>query len=72
MVGVRLKKILCCVFLAIGLLRPIYFTFGRYDRDVIAEASSDEAMAKALLMLGGFGTVNVETLKRSQKQKDLK
>jgi uncharacterized protein with GYD domain len=50
------------VFLAIRLPKPIYFTFGRYDKVVIAEASSDEAMAKALLMLGGFGTVNVETL----------
>jgi len=63
MVGVRSKNILCRVFLAIRLLNPIYFTFGRYDKVVIAEASSDEAMAKALLMLGGFGTVNVETLK---------
>ncbi|MGZ4944445.1 MAG: hypothetical protein ACXVIG_07605 [Halobacteriota archaeon] len=41
------------MFLAIRLLKPIYFTFGRYDKVVIAEASGDEAMAKALLMLGG-------------------
>ena len=37
------------MFLAIRLLNPIYVTFGRYDKVVIAEASSDEAMAKALL-----------------------
>lgn len=54
---------MCCVFLAISLLKPLYLTFGRYDKVVFAEASSDEVMAKALLMLGGFGTVNVETLK---------
>jgi uncharacterized protein with GYD domain len=46
-----------------GEIKALYFTFGRYDKVVIAEASSDEAMGKALLMLGGFGTVNVETLK---------
>jgi uncharacterized protein with GYD domain len=46
-----------------GEIKALYFTFGRYDKVVIAEAPSDEAMGKALLMLGGFGTVNVETLK---------
>ena len=55
------------MFLAIRLVKPIYFTFGRCDKVVIAEASSDEAMGKALLMFGGFGTVNVETLKAFQK-----
>ncbi|MGZ4932819.1 MAG: hypothetical protein ACXV46_08535 [Halobacteriota archaeon] len=52
MVGFEVKNILC-VFLAIRLLKPIYFTFGRYDKVVIAEVSGDEAMAQALLMLGG-------------------
>ena len=46
-----------------GALKDFYFTFGRYDMIAIAEAPSDEAMGKALLMLGGFGTVSVETLK---------
>jgi uncharacterized protein with GYD domain len=46
-----------------GEIKALYFTFGRYDKVVIAEAASDEAMGKALLMLGGFGTVSVETLK---------
>jgi uncharacterized protein with GYD domain len=46
-----------------GEIKSLYFTFGRYDKVVIAEAPSDEAMGKALLMLGGFGTVSVETLK---------
>jgi len=46
-----------------GGIKALYFTFGRYDKVVIAEAPDDEAMAKAVLMLGGFGTVHVETLK---------
>ena len=46
-----------------GEIKALYFTFGRYDKVVIAEAPSDEAMGKALLTLGGFGTVRVETLK---------
>ena len=46
-----------------GEIKALYFTFGRYDKVVIAEAPSDEAIGKALLMLGGFGTVRVETLK---------
>ena len=46
-----------------GEIKALYFTFGRYDKVIIAEAPSDEAMAKALLALGGFGTVRVETLK---------
>jgi uncharacterized protein with GYD domain len=46
-----------------GEIKALYFTFGRYDKVVIAEAPSDEAMGKALLMLGRFGTVRVETLK---------
>jgi uncharacterized protein with GYD domain len=46
-----------------GEIKALYFTFGRYDKVVIAEARSDEAMAKAVLTLGRFGTVQVETLK---------
>ncbi len=46
-----------------GEIKALYFTFGKYDKAVIAEAPRDEAMGKALLMLGGFGTVRVETLK---------
>jgi uncharacterized protein with GYD domain len=38
---------------------------------VIAEAPSDEAMGKALLMLGGFGTVSVETLKAFPEKEGL-
>ncbi|MGZ4916126.1 MAG: GYD domain-containing protein [Halobacteriota archaeon] len=45
-----------------GEIKALYFTFGRYDKVVIVEAPSDEAMGKAVLMLGGFGTVHVETL----------
>ena len=46
-----------------GEIKVLYFTFGRYDKVAVAEAPSDEAMGKALLLLGGFGTVSVETLK---------
>lgn len=46
-----------------GEIKALYFTFGRYDKVVIADAPSDEAMAKAVLTLGRFGTVQVETLK---------
>jgi len=46
-----------------GEIKALYFTFGQYDKIIIAEAPSDEAMAKAVLRLGGFGTVSVQTLK---------
>jgi uncharacterized protein with GYD domain len=46
-----------------GEINAPHFAFGRHDKVVIAEAPSDEAMGKALLVFGGFGTVRVETLK---------
>jgi uncharacterized protein with GYD domain len=64
----RLRNILTSVN---GELKALYFTFGRYDKVVIAEAPSDEAMGKALLMLGGFGTVSVETLKAFPEKEGL-
>jgi len=54
-----------------GEIKALYFTFGRYDKIVIAEAPSDEAIGKALLMLGGFGTVSVETLKAFPEKEGL-
>ena len=54
-----------------GEIKALYFTFGRYDKIVIAEAPSDEAMGKALLMLGGFGTVSIETLKAFPEKEGL-
>ena len=64
----RLQNILTSVN---GELKALYFTFGRYDKVVIAEAPNDDAMAKALLMLGSFGTVSVETLKAFPKEEGL-
>lgn len=46
-----------------GELKAQYFTFGRYDTIVIAEAPSDEAMAKVALMMGKTGAARAETLK---------
>lgn len=46
-----------------GELKAFYMTFGRYDTIGIVEAPSDEAMAKALLIIGGWGAVRMETLK---------
>ncbi len=46
-----------------GELKAHYYTFGRYDMVGVVEAPSDEAMAKAFLMVRRFGTVSIETLK---------
>ncbi len=46
-----------------GELKELYYTFGRYDMIAVVEAPSDEAMGKAFLMIGRFGTVSIETLK---------
>ncbi|MGZ4881855.1 MAG: GYD domain-containing protein [Halobacteriota archaeon] len=46
-----------------GELKTVYMTFGRYDTIGIVEAPSDEAMGKAVLMIGSKGAVSIETLK---------
>jgi len=46
-----------------GELKELYFTFGRYDIVAIAEAPSDEAMGKAVLIIGSAGAASIETLK---------
>ena len=46
-----------------GELKEQYFTFGRYDTIVIAEAPNDEAMAKVSLGIGKMGAGRAETLK---------
>jgi uncharacterized protein with GYD domain len=46
-----------------GDLKELYFTFGKYDMVAIAEAPSDEAMGKALLIIGSAGTASMQTLK---------
>ncbi|MGZ4882113.1 MAG: GYD domain-containing protein [Halobacteriota archaeon] len=46
-----------------GELKTFYMTFGRYDTIGIVEAPRDEAMGKALLVIGSKGAVSIETLK---------
>jgi len=46
-----------------GELKAFYMTFGRYDTIAVVEAPSDEAMGKALLVIGSWGAVSMETLK---------
>ena len=46
-----------------GELKDLYFTFGRYDMIAVVEAPSDEAMAKAVLIIGRRGAAKIETLK---------
>ena len=44
-------------------LKDFYLTMGGHDFVAIAEASSDEAMAKFILALGARGNVRTTTLK---------
>ncbi|MEI7827132.1 MAG: GYD domain-containing protein [Euryarchaeota archaeon] len=46
-----------------GNLNEIYFVFGKYDMVGVAEAPSDEALAKAVLTIGSRGTASIQTLK---------
>lgn len=39
-----------------------YHTFGRYDIVVIVYLPSDEAVAKALIEIGKWGTISTETV----------
>lgn len=46
-----------------GELKQFYLTLGRYDIVVVAEAPSDEVIAKFALALGSLGNVRTTTLK---------
>ena len=46
-----------------GELKGFYLTLGDYDIVTIAEAPSDDAMAKFVLALGSAGNVRTTTLK---------
>jgi uncharacterized protein with GYD domain len=46
-----------------GEIKEHYFVFGKYDMVSIAEAPSDEAMAKAVLIIGKRGMASIQTLK---------
>jgi len=45
-----------------GEFKEVYYTFGKYDTVQIIEAPNDEAMMKALLIIGSAGAVKTETL----------
>lgn len=46
-----------------GELKEFYLTMGAYDIVVVAEAPSDEAMARFALAVGSAGNVRTTTLK---------
>lgn len=46
-----------------GELKEFYLTMGAYDIVVVAEAPSDEVMAKFALAVGSAGNVRTTTLK---------
>jgi len=46
-----------------GELKAFYLTMGSYDGAVIADCPTDEACAKATLIVGGAGAVRSETLR---------
>ena len=46
-----------------GELKAFYMTMGAYDLVTIAEAPSDEIVAKILLTIGGLGNVRTTTLR---------
>ncbi|MBI2462417.1 MAG: GYD domain-containing protein [Candidatus Rokubacteria bacterium] len=46
-----------------GELKAFYLTMGAYDIVVVAEAPSDEAMARFALAVGSAGNVRTTTLK---------
>ena len=46
-----------------GELKAFYMTMGVYDLVTIAEAPSDEVVAKVLLTIGGIGNVRTTTLR---------
>ena len=46
-----------------GNIKELYFVFGKYDMVAIAEAPSDEAMGKAVLIIGSRGAASIQTLK---------
>lgn len=40
----------------------MFYTMGQYDLVVVCEAPNDEAMTKAMLIIGSVGAVRTETL----------
>jgi len=46
-----------------GELKHVYLTLGQYDLVVVAEAPSDDVIAKFVLAVGSLGNVRTTTLK---------
>ncbi|MCH7888641.1 MAG: GYD domain-containing protein [Proteobacteria bacterium] len=46
-----------------GEMKELYMTMGGYDLVVVAEAPSDDVMAKFALKIGSLGNVRTTTLK---------
>ncbi len=46
-----------------GEMKELYMTMGGYDLVVVAEAPSDDVMAKFALMVGSQGNIRTTTLK---------
>ena len=46
-----------------GELKDVYLTLGQYDLVVVAEAPSDDVIAKFVLAVGSLGNVRTTTLK---------
>ena len=44
-------------------IKDFYLTMGQYDIVVVAEAPSDETMAKIILAIGSYGNVKTETFR---------
>jgi uncharacterized protein with GYD domain len=45
-----------------GEIKEFYYTMGRYDFVAMCEAPNDEAIMKALFIIGAVGAVRTETL----------
>lgn len=45
-----------------GEIKEIYYTLGQYDFVAISEAPSNEAIMKAMFIIGSAGAVKTETL----------
>jgi len=55
-----------------GELKELYFVFGQYDVVVVAEAPSDEAMARAALSIASAGSASIQTLKAFSEAEGIK
>jgi uncharacterized protein with GYD domain len=59
----RLDQARTALLAAGGELKAWYLAMGRYDAIVVAEAPTDEAVARVLLQVGAAGSVRSETMR---------